>query len=93
MLIGVMCQLFLTIHPIENQPKKLLEHVKDQIRLKHYFYLTEETYILRIHRYILLHHKRHPQEMGVTKIEAFLSHLGRMLGVRSGSGCISDLHF
>jgi Phage integrase, N-terminal SAM-like domain len=26
-------------------------------------------------RYILFHHKHHPEEMGVPEIEAFLSHL------------------
>ena len=60
---------------MENRPKKLLEQVSDQIRLKHYSYRTEETYIQWIRRYILFHNKRHPKEMGVPEIEAFLSHL------------------
>ena len=30
---------------MENRPKKLLEQVSDQIRLKHYSYRPEETYI------------------------------------------------
>ena len=60
---------------MEKPPKKLLEQVKDQIRLKHYSYRTEDTYIQWIRRYILFHNKRHPKEMGVPDIEAFLSHL------------------
>jgi integron integrase len=67
--------MFLNILPMQNPPKKLLEQVKDQIRLKHYSYRTEETYTQWIRRYILFHNKRHPKEMGVPEIETFLSHL------------------
>ena len=30
---------------MQNPPKKLLEQVRDIIRLKHYSYRTEETYV------------------------------------------------
>ena len=60
---------------MENRPKKLLEQVSDQIRLKHYSYRTEETYVQWIRRYIVFHNKRHPKEMGTPEIEAFLTHL------------------
>jgi integron integrase len=56
-------------------PKKLLDRVRDAIRLKHYSYRTEQTYVQWIRRFILFHNKRHPQEMGVPEIEAFLTHL------------------
>jgi integron integrase len=59
----------------EPRPKKLLDQVRDAVRLKHYSYRTEQTYVQWIRRYILFHHKRHPQEMGVPEIEAFLTHL------------------
>ena len=55
--------------------KKLLDQVRDACRLKHYSRRTEETYVDWIKRYILFHHKRHPQEMGVKEIEQFLTHL------------------
>jgi integron integrase len=42
------------------------------LRLKHYSYRTEETYIHWIKRYILFHSKRHPNEMGDDEIRAFL---------------------
>jgi site-specific recombinase XerD len=58
-----------------NPPKKLLDQVRDAIRLKHYSHRTEETYVQWIRRYILFHKKRHPAEMGVPEIEAFLTHL------------------
>jgi site-specific recombinase XerD len=67
--------MFLNILPMQNPPKKLLEQVKDQIRLKNYSHRTKDSYVQWFHRYILFHNKRHPQEMGVPEIEAFLSHL------------------
>jgi site-specific recombinase XerD len=56
-------------------PKKLLDQVRDAIRLKHYAYRTEETYVQWLRRYILCHNKRHPKEMGNAASEAFLTHL------------------
>ena len=55
--------------------KKLLHQVSDAIRLKHYSLRTEQTYKEWIKRYILFHDKRHPKDMGVEEIQAFLSHL------------------
>ena len=59
----------------EPRPKKLLDQVRDAVRLKHYSYRTEQTYVQWIRRFILFHNKRHPQAMGVPEIEAFLTHL------------------
>jgi site-specific recombinase XerD len=58
-----------------DAPKKILDQVRDAIRLKHYSYRTEQTYVDWVYRYIVFHDKRHPQEMGVREIEAFLTHL------------------
>jgi len=60
---------------MEPQPRKLLDQVRDQIRLRHYSYRTEQTYVYWIRRYILFHQKRHPAEMGSVELEAFLTHL------------------
>jgi site-specific recombinase XerD len=60
---------------MQPPPKKLLDQVRDAIRLKHYAYRTEETYVQWIRRYILFHNKRHPKEMGNAASEAFLTHL------------------
>ena len=59
----------------EQRPKKLLDQVRDAIRLKHYSIRTEEAYVNWIKRYILFHDKRHPTEMGAPEVEAFLTHL------------------
>jgi site-specific recombinase XerD len=60
---------------MEPRPKKLLDQLRDAIRLKHYAYRTEETYAQWVRQYILFHDKRHPNEMGRIEIEAFLTHL------------------
>jgi hypothetical protein len=56
-------------------PRKLLNRVRDAIRLKYYSYRTEQTYVQWIRRFILFHNKHHRQEMGVPEIEAFLTYL------------------
>ncbi len=58
-----------------QRPQKLLEQVSEAIRRKHYSYRTEQAYIQWIKRYIFFHNTRHPAEMGVPEIEAFLTHL------------------
>jgi site-specific recombinase XerD len=58
-----------------HSPPKLLDQVRQAIRLKHYSYRTEQTYVAWIRRYILFHDKRHPKEMGIEEVQAFLSHL------------------
>jgi site-specific recombinase XerD len=58
-----------------SQEPKLLELVRQKIRLKHYSIRTEESYIRWIKRYIYFHEKKHPKDMGRAEIEAFLSDL------------------
>ncbi len=60
---------------MEPTSKKLLDQVRDAIRLKHYSIRTEEVYVSWIKRFILFHKKRHPLEMGAAEIEEFLTHL------------------
>jgi site-specific recombinase XerD len=60
---------------MEPRPKKLLEQVREIMRLKHYSDRTEDSYVQWIRRYILFHNKRHPKDMGSPEVEAFLTHL------------------
>jgi hypothetical protein len=60
---------------LEPRPRKLLDQVRDAIRVKHYSYSTEKTYVYWIRRFILFHNKRHPQEMGTEEVAQFLTHL------------------
>jgi len=57
-----------------RQPK-LLERMRIHLRTRHYSIRTEEAYIDWARRFILFHGKRHPRDMGVAEVEAFLSHL------------------
>ena len=54
---------------------KLLDQVRDRLRVKHYSLRTEQSYVGWIKRYIFFHGKRHPKDMGAEEIEAFLTHL------------------
>lgn len=60
---------------MKTRPRKLLDQVRDAVRLKHYSYRTEQSYVGWIRRYILFHDKKHPQEMGYAEVEAFLTSL------------------
>lgn len=54
---------------------KLLDRVRSLMRMRHYSYQTEQTYLKWIRRYIGFHSIRNPVEMGAAEVEAFLSHL------------------
>ena len=56
-------------------PPKLLDQVRDRVRLKHYSLRTEQAYVGWIKRYIIFHNKRHPAEMGKSELESFLTSL------------------
>ena len=51
----------------EKRPKKLLDQVRDAIRLKHYSIRTEQAYVGWIKRYILFHDVRHAGKMGAAE--------------------------
>ena len=54
---------------------RLLDRVRDRIRVKHYSIRTEQAYVDWIKRFIRFHGKRHPAELGSAEVEAFLTHL------------------
>jgi len=54
---------------------KLLDRVRQHLRVKHYSIRTEQAYVDWIRRFILFHGKRHPDQMDETEITAFLTHL------------------
>ena len=68
-----------------SQPPKLLDQVRQAIRLRHYSIRTEQAYIAWIKRCIVFHKKRHPIEMGEAEIIAFLSHLVLDLNVAAST--------
>ena len=54
---------------------KLLDQLREALRLKHYSVKTEKSYVHWGRRFILFHNKRHPQEMGAPEVQAFLNYL------------------
>ena len=70
---------------MEKPSKRLLDQVRDVIRLKHYSIRTETAYVDWITRYILFNNKRHPKDLGRTEIQAFLTHLAVDLHVASST--------
>jgi integron integrase len=60
-----------------GKQKKLLEQVRDLMRLKHYSLRTERCYCDWIERFIRFHRMQHPSQMGEAEVTAFLTHLAR----------------
>lgn len=54
---------------------RLLDRLREAIRIRHYSRRTEKAYVGWVRRFVLYHDKRHPQEMGKAEVGAFLSHL------------------
>jgi hypothetical protein len=64
-----------SVPPLEKRESKLLERVRNALRVRHLSLKTEKAYLHWVRRYILFHGKRHPQEMGEAEINALLTHL------------------
>jgi hypothetical protein len=62
---------------MNKPPKRLLDQVRDQIRLRYYSIRTEQAYVSWIKRYILFHGKKHPKDLDKAEIEAFLTYLAK----------------
>jgi len=54
---------------------RLLDQIRDALRVRHYSYRTEQAYVDWIKQFILFHNKRHPSEMGEREISQFLTNL------------------
>jgi integron integrase len=74
---------------------RLLDRVRDRLRLKHYSIRTEAAYVGWIRRFILFHDKKHPAEMGKPEVEAFLTSLAvdRNVSASTQSQALSALLF
>src|SRR5436190_20785582 len=79
---------------IPHMPK-LLDQVREVIRMKHYSIRTEQSYVEWINRYIFFHNKRHPADIAEPEIRAFISEFAtkrplqpqRKLSLSAGSYC------
>jgi integron integrase len=68
---------FLEPAPASGKEKKLLDQMRDVMRLKHYSLRTERTYCDWVERFIRFHKLRHPREMGEMEVAEFLTDLAR----------------
>ena len=78
------------------EPKtRLLDQMRNVMRLKHMSLRTEEAYVSWVRRFILFHDKRHPAEMGADEIRAFLTHLAvqRNVAASTQNGALNGLLF
>jgi hypothetical protein len=60
---------------VQTQPPTLLEHVREVMRTRHESVRTDDTSLRWIKRFMLLHGKRHPRDMGLQDVQPCLSHL------------------
>ncbi len=66
---------FATVVVEARRSPRLLDALRDQIRIRNFSIRTEQVYVDWAKRFILFHNKRHPIEMGAPEVEAFLTHL------------------
>ena len=59
----------------ELWPPRLLDQMREAIRVRHYSIRTEDTYVDWARRFILFHNKRHPSQLGPPEVAAFLTYL------------------
>jgi integron integrase len=64
---------------------RLLDRVRDKIRLKHYSIRTEQAYVDWIKRFIRFHGKQHPANLGPMEVEAFLTDLAAVRRVAAST--------
>lgn len=60
---------------VTTGPIRLLDRVRQAIRVRHYSRRTEEAYVGWIRRYIVHYRMKHPSEMGTSEVTAFLGSL------------------
>lgn len=72
---------------MKSAPRKspLLEKVRAAIRVRHYSYRTEQSYIGWIKRYVHFHNLRHPVEMSAAEVSEFLTHLAVVRNVAAST--------
>ncbi len=56
-------------------PPKLLEQLREAIRVRHYSIRTETAYVAWVRRFIIFHNKQHPSDLTSRHLSNFLNHL------------------
>jgi integron integrase len=68
-----------------DKPVRLLDQVREAIRLRYYSRRTEEAYVHWVKRFVYFSGRRHPRELGEAEVTAFLSHLAVERNVAAGT--------
>jgi integron integrase len=82
---GVMPAVVVPTAVASGKPKKLLEQMRDVLRVKHYSLRTERSYCDWVKRFIRFHGLRHPTQMHAAEISQFLTHLARIGNVSAAT--------
>ena len=69
----------------ELESIELLDQLRERIRIKHYSYRTEQSYVQWVNQFILFHGKKHPKDLGEQEIVRFLSHLAMQKNVAAST--------
>jgi integron integrase len=71
--------------PTSHPPPRLLDRLRQEIRVRHYSLRTESAYVDWARRYIHFNAKRHPQDLGAAEVGEFLSHLANERNVSAST--------
>ena len=72
-LWGWVCEGSPSVKAAGAPAPRLLDRLREALRLRHYSRRTEKAYVGWVRRFVLFHDKRHPQETGRAEDSAFLS--------------------
>ena len=75
---------------IANPKSKLLDQLREVMRVKHYSLRTEEAYGQWVRRYLKFHRDaagtwKHPRDLGAADVVAFLNHLANVENVAAAT--------
>ncbi len=75
--------------------KKLLEQLRERLRVKHYSIRTEQAYVYWVRYFVRYFNYRHPSEMGANEVQHFLNYLATQGKVASATQnqALNALHF
>ena len=74
---------------VANPKAKLLDQLREVLRVKHYSLRKEEAYVQWVRRYLKFHKDaagwKHPRDLGAADVVAFLNHLANEESVSAGT--------
>ncbi len=79
----------------DTMTQKLMEVVRNALRVKQYAYKTEQTYMLWIRKYVRYHLSSHPRDVGAEGVKKYLTHLAVEGHISAGTQnqCLAALQF